>query len=258
MEKWKQTLIDRLLGIKGHIGQAALLAEASYVSNTMDVAVGIVKNAAYKLKGYIENGVSDKDALLELIEGITSKIPYEVDQMLHVQIGDINQNGAFCETLEGYQGLIHVSEIVPGKRIAEVTTYLRSGETVNARLKRIAPDGKLSFSVTHLFADQAEPQVAATTAVTEEVTRQPETTATPQITTANSVELAEEFSELMTFVEGKLGATSTQARTAFAHLLNNHSTVKVSLEVFNILRDFAPDLGLMVAEEVQKRLVGKV
>ncbi|MBD3282509.1 MAG: polyribonucleotide nucleotidyltransferase [Candidatus Portnoybacteria bacterium] len=61
-----------------------------------------------------------------------------------VKIADF---GAFVELSPGQEGLLHISELAPG-RVEKVEDYLHQGDTVGVKIKNIDPQGKISLELT--------------------------------------------------------------------------------------------------------------
>ncbi len=93
------------------------------------------------------------------------KSKYAVDDVVKCKIVRIVAFGAFAEIIDGVDGLIHISQIVPDRRINAVTEVLNIGDEVEAKITDIKLDsGKVSLSIKAL----KEPEEAAEAPAEEE------------------------------------------------------------------------------------------
>lgn len=74
----------------------------------------------------------------------------KVGETYEVEITSIHDFGAFCRTKDGFDGLIHISEITGREYVDIPEDYFYVGEKVKVRLKRIDHEGKISFSTRAL------------------------------------------------------------------------------------------------------------
>ncbi|MBQ3053896.1 MAG: 4-hydroxy-3-methylbut-2-enyl diphosphate reductase [Clostridia bacterium] len=95
------------------------------------------------------------------------KSKYNVGDVVSCKVVRIVPFGAFAEIIDGVDGLIHISQIVPDKRINTVTEALNIGDVVDAKITDIKLEsGKVSLSIKALTAP--EESVAEETAPEEE------------------------------------------------------------------------------------------
>ncbi len=79
------------------------------------------------------------------------KSKYNVGDVIKCKIVRIVSFGAFAEILDGVDGLIHISQIVPDRRIETVNEALNVGDEVEAKITDIKLDtGKVSLSIKAL------------------------------------------------------------------------------------------------------------
>jgi len=79
------------------------------------------------------------------------KSKYNVDDVVKCKIVRIVSFGAFAEIIDGVDGLIHISQISPDKRIETVGEVLKVGDEVEAKITDIKLDtGKVSLSIKAL------------------------------------------------------------------------------------------------------------
>ena len=83
------------------------------------------------------------------------KSKYNVDDVVKCKVVRIVPFGAFAEIIDGVDGLIHISQIVPDRRINAVTEVLNIGDEVEAKITDIKLEsGKVSLSIKALTAPE--------------------------------------------------------------------------------------------------------
>ena len=85
---------------------------------------------------------SDLAKAVNLIENFTKEV--KVGEIYYGKVVKIMNFGAFVEILPGQEGLLHISEVVPGKRIAKVEDELKEGEEIKIIIKGIE-NGKMKL-----------------------------------------------------------------------------------------------------------------
>ncbi|MBI3783641.1 MAG: S1 RNA-binding domain-containing protein, partial [Deltaproteobacteria bacterium] len=88
------------------------------------------------------DGVAMKRAI-ELIEGITAEA--QVGKIYKGTVRKIVDFGAFVEILPGTDGLLHISQIGPG-RVAKVSDVLKEGEEILVKVLEVDKSGKIRLS----------------------------------------------------------------------------------------------------------------
>lgn len=88
--------------------------------------------------------VEDLERAVKQISNLVKDI--EVGEIYEVKVEKIVNFGAFCEIAPGKSGLIHVSELSDGF-VKEVGEFLKIGDTVNAKVIGIDPQGKVRLSL---------------------------------------------------------------------------------------------------------------
>lgn len=71
---------------------------------------------------------------------------YKVGQFVKVKVTGIQPYGAFVETLEHVEGLIHISEVM-NDYVHSLNQFLTVGQVVKAKIIKIEADGKLNLSL---------------------------------------------------------------------------------------------------------------
>lgn len=71
---------------------------------------------------------------------------YKVGQFVKVKVTGIQPYGAFVETPDHVEGLIHISEVM-NDYVHDVSQYLTKGQTVKAKIISIGPSGKLNLTL---------------------------------------------------------------------------------------------------------------
>jgi predicted RNA-binding protein with RPS1 domain len=111
-------------------------------------------SASYYYYNEIKNKIEEKPKLNideSIGEHVNSNIKdprsiYKNGDVLEVEITSIYDFGAFARTKEGFEGLIHISEITGKEYVEFPEDYFYIGEKVRVKLKRIDFEGKLAFS----------------------------------------------------------------------------------------------------------------
>lgn len=70
----------------------------------------------------------------------------EVGQVVQGEVTGITNFGAFVQLPENQSGLVHISEISAGF-VKEVSDYLSVGDTVQVKVLKVTPDGKINLSI---------------------------------------------------------------------------------------------------------------
>jgi predicted RNA-binding protein with RPS1 domain len=74
----------------------------------------------------------------------------KVGETYEVMVTSIQDFGVFCKTKEGFEGLIHISEITGRQYVDMPEDYFYIGEKIRVKLKRIDSEGKVAFSTRAL------------------------------------------------------------------------------------------------------------
>ena len=80
---------------------------------------------------------------VELIRGITA-MP-EVGEVYHGTVTRIMNFGAFVAIMGGKEGLVHISELAPG-RVDQVTDVVNTGDDIDVKLMEIDSQGRINLS----------------------------------------------------------------------------------------------------------------
>jgi polyribonucleotide nucleotidyltransferase len=103
------------------------------------------------------DGVSMQRAI-DLIRGITAEA--EVGKVYTGTVKKIVDFGAFVEILPGTDGLLHISQIGPG-RVKSVSDVLKEGDRITVKVLDVDKQGKIRLSRKELLpAEQTEPPQA--------------------------------------------------------------------------------------------------
>jgi len=87
---------------------------------------------------------------IERIQGITAEV--EPGRIYHGTVRKIVDFGAFVEILPGTDGLLHISQIGPG-RVNRVTDVLKEGDTVPVKVLEVDRQGKIRLSRKEALAE---------------------------------------------------------------------------------------------------------
>ncbi|TDM03761.1 S1 RNA-binding domain-containing protein [Macrococcus carouselicus] len=73
-------------------------------------------------------------------------VKYRKGQFVKVKVTGIQPYGAFVETPDHVEGLIHISEVM-NDYIHNLNVFLSVGQTVKAKILDVAADGKLNLTL---------------------------------------------------------------------------------------------------------------
>jgi len=111
---------------------------------------GIIEETGVKIDveddGTVFIASSDGTAMqraIDLIQGITAEP--EVGKIYKGTVRKIVDFGAFVEILPGTDGLLHISQIGPG-RVAKVSDVLKEGDSIDVKVLEVDKQGKIRLS----------------------------------------------------------------------------------------------------------------
>lgn len=187
------------------------------------------------------------------------KPPYNVGQKVKVRICNIVQQpkfkGAFADILEeptNYTGLIHISKIA-NARIENIEDYLYIGQELEAMIVDItlSREGQwnIELSVLHL---NLQPLHTPFKELNGLKVQEKEI----KINNKPAEELwTNEIKEITKLISSAINQNaSEECRELIEQLVIQHGIVKATVAVINTAKEFAPDLSLIFAKEVAKRL----
>jgi polyribonucleotide nucleotidyltransferase len=90
---------------------------------------------------------------IERIEGLTAEA--QVGKIYKGKVRKIVDFGAFVEIMPGTDGLVHISQLAPG-RVQKVTDVLKEGDEVMVKVLEIDKQGKIRLSRKEAMADARE------------------------------------------------------------------------------------------------------
>ncbi len=71
---------------------------------------------------------------------------FKVNDLVDVKVTKIHSFGAIVTLPEGKRGLIHISQ-VSDDFVKDINNYLKVGDKLTARIKKIASDGKIDLTL---------------------------------------------------------------------------------------------------------------
>jgi len=95
---------------------------------------------------------------IEIIEGITMEA--QVGKIYKGKVVRIVDFGAFVEILPGTDGLLHISQIGPG-RVQRVTDVLKEGDEINVKVLEIDRSGKIRLSRKEAMSESEKAEQSA-------------------------------------------------------------------------------------------------
>jgi polyribonucleotide nucleotidyltransferase len=126
---------DRIRDVIGPGGKVIRGIQAQTNSEINIADDGYVSVAAYSKQ--------DADAAMALIKEITAEV--EVGQIYHGTVVRIMPFGAFVNILGNKDGMVHISELAPG-RVNEVTDVVNVGDEVDVKVIEIDKMGRVNLS----------------------------------------------------------------------------------------------------------------
>jgi polyribonucleotide nucleotidyltransferase len=100
---------------------------------------------------------ADGDSLkraIEIIEGITMEA--QVGKIYKGKVVRIVDFGAFVEIMPGTDGLLHISQIGPG-RVHRVSDVLKEGDEIQVKVLEIDKSGKIRLSRKEAMGETGQP-----------------------------------------------------------------------------------------------------
>jgi polyribonucleotide nucleotidyltransferase len=82
---------------------------------------------------------------LEMIRSIVSPPQLEIGQEFEGTVVKTTDFGAFVNIMPGRDGLVHISKLGAGKRVAKVEDVVKVGDHIQVKINEIRPDGKLNL-----------------------------------------------------------------------------------------------------------------
>jgi polyribonucleotide nucleotidyltransferase len=92
----------------------------------------------------------------------------EIGKVYAGRVVNITKFGAFVNILPGRDGLVHISKLGGGKRIAQVEDVLQLGQEIEVRVDEIDDKGKVSLTPTSDAAPTGDDQVPAVVGATQD------------------------------------------------------------------------------------------
>jgi polyribonucleotide nucleotidyltransferase len=85
------------------------------------------------------------DKAVEMIEQIANPRPLQVGERFDGKVVKTTTFGAFVNILPGRDGLVHISKLGRGKRIASVEEAVKEGDPLTVEIQEVDPAGKVSL-----------------------------------------------------------------------------------------------------------------
>ncbi len=85
------------------------------------------------------------DKAIEMIEQIANPRPLQVGERFDGKVVKTTTFGAFVNILPGRDGLVHISKLGRGKRIASVEEAVKEGDPLTVEVQEVDPAGKISL-----------------------------------------------------------------------------------------------------------------
>lgn len=178
--------------------------------------------------------------------------PYRYGDLVEIKVTAVVPYGAFVVTLDeySYSGLIHITEVRDGY-IYSVEDYLRVGDVLTAKVKKLDPQGKLALTIK----DMPLPSQRVEVEELKEETPEQEISKIGEIpTTIQLYEEDQELAQIITYMNEITGIVSPQAKEALKEMIAKYGLFKFTMALGKVAPTFEADLGKMLIKEVEKKI----
>lgn len=182
---------------------------------------------------------------------------YKVGQIIEVQIISISDFGVFAKTKEGFEGLLHISQIAT-EFVDVPEDYFYIGEKVEVKIIRFDGD-KLSFStraiggkkkINPVFKDLAKKQIKSI----EKEIKSKELNTVSEVNVSNSMsnnDMENIISFIKKYTDNKV---SDQSMQIIEELVSKFGVFKTTMSLMETVKDL--DISLMLSEMLKDKLEG--
>lgn len=189
----------------------------------------------------------------------------KVGEIYEVEIMSIQDFGVFCRTKEGFEGLIHISEITGREYVDMPEDYFYIGEKVKVKLKRIDGEGKIAFStraiggkekVNPVFKDIAKTKLEASPIKFTEKIQQveqpkPETTSVPNDTKQKNH--PDDRDNIINFIKKYSdNNVSSKALSDIDEMVSNFGVFQTTISLMEVVRDL--DISSFITNLTKEKL----
>jgi|SRR5579875_154146 len=209
---------------------------------------------------------------------------YKIGDVLEVEIVSIQDFGVFTKTKEGFEGLIHISEIT-GKEFVEMPEdYFYVGEKVKAKLKRFDNDKKLNLSTRQLGGKEKINPIFKEIAISNIVDDESESTKTELSQTKNKKRIIDkevktikkeheqdnvsssttenksqkqksERDEIIEYIKKYSDNNVSQSALAdIDEMIEQYGVFKTTISLIEVLRDL--DISSFITRETKEKISG--
>jgi len=183
---------------------------------------------------------------------------YKIGERLNARIQHIVSYGAFAEILDEKQnqGLIHISNITGGF-IQDITDWLEIGQELEVEVIESSSDNKLNLSVKHLkLLPRKEMGNSTLASQLQNIIIPPAQNEHDfqEITSSHANEEDKELEKIYKYLENRLGCVSTASKEIIQSLVKEYGVFTFSMIMAETLNEFHPDMSLLFAKEIQKKI----
>lgn len=190
---------------------------------------------------------------------------YKIGDTLEVEVTSIQEFGVFCRTKEGFEGLIHVSEITGKQYVDLPEDYFYIGEKIKVKIKRLDNDGKIGFSTRALggkeklnpaFKDITKTTIGdiAKVTITPKVKKiEPTKVEEPkEVKNVNPIS-SNDRDNIISFIKKYSdNAISQKALTDIDDMVSNFGVFQTTLSLMEAIRDL--DISSYITEKTMEKL----
>jgi predicted RNA-binding protein with RPS1 domain len=193
---------------------------------------------------------------------------YKIGDVVEVEVTRIVDFGAFTKTKEGFEGLIHISEIT-GKEFVDIPEdFFYVGEKVRAKVKRIKIDGEIDFSTRALggksrvnpaFKDIAKTKLEASPIKVIErqesnfIRVEPTPTPKPVVEEVKSSTHPDDRDNIINFIKKYSdNNVSAKALTDIDEMVANFGVFQTTISLMEVVRDL--DISSFITNMTKEKL----
>ncbi|MER2007925.1 MAG: S1 RNA-binding domain-containing protein [Psychrobacillus sp.] len=183
---------------------------------------------------------------------------YKVGETIEIQVISISDFGVFGKTKEGFEGLIHISQIAR-EFVDAPEDYFYVGEKVDVKIIRFEGD-KLSFStraiggknkINPAFKDLVKNKVKKIEPKNEEVASAIEPTIAKNVSSISNDDIENISNFIKKYSDGRI---SDKAYSDIESIVSNFGVFKTTMLLMDIVKEL--DISSMITEMVKNRLEG--
>ena len=221
--------LQRVEKDKNTIGfqRGELKRQLEQIATKYDLSFNTIRNIYYKEVKDNLNTFDTKPIQQLRTKPKTPVSAYKAGQLLKLRVTKVFDYGAFAENISGakIEGLIHVSEI-KNEYVDNIHNYLKAGDIVDAKIKKITYDHKVEFTIKDI----------------------------PQTPLAKKPLQEDSLTDIMSYLNGVVGALSPNAKVKLKEMITEYGIVKFTIAMMQAGKTFENDLGLILLDKIQEKV----